>query len=395
MSDSTSWQPPVSPPAAPTSPWAPPAGYSAPPAGYGPPPGYGAQQGWTPPPKPGLIPLRPLTFGTLLGAAFQVLRRNPRPTFGFALLAMSATTLASMVLVGLVTVWAVMRINAATDADRDLIGTGSVLAIVLAALVPAALTIVIAALVQGVVSLEVARGTLGEKHRLRGLWRAARGRLGALVGWSAIVLAAVTIAILVLGALVAVLAIGFGAVGAVIGVVLMLLLGTGMLVLFAWLGTKLSLVPSVLMLERLSLRAAMARSWSLTDDFFWKTFGIQLLVAFIVQVAGSIVTTPLSLLLNFGVMLIDPNDTGAGAIVFLIATMLLTTAASMIVGALALVIQSATPALIYIDIRMRKEGLDLELQRFVEARQAGDSTVGDPYLRLTTLPTTPGGSAWA
>jgi len=31
-------------------------------------------------------------------------------------------------------------------------------------------------------------------------------------------------------------------------------------------------------------------------------------------------------------------------------------------------------------VRMRKEGLDLELVRFVEARQVGQNGVGNPYL---------------
>ena len=45
--------------------------------------------------------------------------------------------------------------------------------------------------------------------------------------------------------------------------------------------------------------------------------------------------------------------------------------------------QSSATALLYIDLRMRKEGLDLELVRFVEARQAGDTSVPDPYLPRT------------
>jgi hypothetical protein len=87
VTDSTSWQPPAgtTPPAAP-SPYAPPSPAPQQP-GWAPP---GPPAGWTPPPKPGLIPLRPLTFGTLLGASFQVLRRNPRPTFGFSLLVTGA-----------------------------------------------------------------------------------------------------------------------------------------------------------------------------------------------------------------------------------------------------------------------------------------------------------------
>ena len=54
---------------------------------------------------------------------------------------------------------------------------------------------------------------------------------------------------------------------------------------------------------------------------------------------------------------------------------------TVVVTAIGLIVQSSAVALIYIDLRMRKEGLDLELARFVEARQAGDTTVPDPYLR--------------
>ena len=48
----------------------------------------------------------------------------------------------------------------------------------------------------------------------------------------------------------------------------------------------------------------------------------------------------------------------------------------LVLGAVAAVVQSAATALIYIDLRMRKEGLDLELARFVESAPG----VGvDPY----------------
>jgi hypothetical protein len=53
--------------------------------------------------------------------------------------------------------------------------------------------------------------------------------------------------------------------------------------------------------------------------------------------------------------------------------------------AIGLVLQSATASLLYIDLRMRKEGLDLELSRFVEARQTG-AEVADPYLPHVTAP---------
>ena len=38
---------------------------------------------WTPAPKRGIIPLRPLDFGTILGKSFAMLRHNPSVLLGF------------------------------------------------------------------------------------------------------------------------------------------------------------------------------------------------------------------------------------------------------------------------------------------------------------------------
>ena len=44
-----------------------------------------AYPAWTPASRPGIIPLHPLTFGTILGRSFAALRQNPRVLLGFAL----------------------------------------------------------------------------------------------------------------------------------------------------------------------------------------------------------------------------------------------------------------------------------------------------------------------
>ncbi len=365
-----------------SAPWTSPGGAPQPSASAPTPP-YGPPQpaaGWTPPPKPGLIPLRPLALGTILGAAFQVLRRNPRPTFGFSLLVTSVITVVALGVVGAVSFLAVARTVTATGTDAETLAAGSVAMVVLSALVPIALGVVGGAILQGIIALEVARGTLGQKLTLGGLFRAARGRIGALIGWSALLTIALVTGIVVISLVLALIVAIGGQAGIVIAVLLGLLLGLGGVVLVAWLATKLSLVPSVLLLERLPLRAAVARSWSLTGGYFWKTLGIQLLVLVIINVATSIVTAPLSLILGLGTALINPNGDMNAAITTLVVVYVLTLVVSLVFGALAAVVQAATPALIYIDIRMRKEGLDLELSRFVEARQAGTISVADPYL---------------
>jgi hypothetical protein len=421
VTDSTAWQPPAGGPTPPPPPVAsppppPPAppGYTAvrPPAppvppsqwqGQGQGQGQGQQQapwqgqpgqpqapwqgqrpaqnaGWTPPPKPGLIPLRPLGFGTLLGASFQVIRRNPRPTFGIALLLNGGVTLLFVAVFGGIAALAFGRLNSATGDDYDDIAAGAVGGLVLAAFIPLALSVLVTAILQGIISLEVSRGTIGEKLTVRGLWRLAKGRIGALIGWSAAV-SAVTVVAIVVVSLIIVLIVSLGnevAVG--LAIFFGILAAAVAVVLSFWLMTKLALIPSILMLERLTLGRAIARSWSLTRGYFWKTLGTQLLVNVIVQTAAQVITVPVSLVFSFGGLLLNPNADEAFAIGALVVGNVVTGIISLVFAALATVTSSAVYALIYIDIRMRKEALDLDLTRFVEARQVGDRGVGNPYL---------------
>ncbi|MCW2601779.1 MAG: hypothetical protein JWM02_3608, partial [Frankiales bacterium] len=61
-------------------------------------------------------------------------------------------------------------------------------------------------------------------------------------------------------------------------------------------------------------------------------------------------------------------------------TFSVTTIVGALIGAITSIVSTAADSLIYIDLRIRKEGLDLDLQRFVEARSAGTPGVTDPYL---------------
>jgi hypothetical protein len=367
--------------------YAPPAGSGAPtfvppvippllPQGTGAPHARGPAPGWTPPPRPGLLPLRPLGFGALLWAPFQVLRRNPKATFGSALLVQSAILVVTLLIVGPVTVLALGRVDSAPLADKDAVQAGANLTILLSAIVPILLSVIASALLQGIIVLEVSRAMLGQKLRLGQLWRTAGRRLWPLALWAAILSAAVIVGIAIVAGVVVVFVV-LGGAGVALGVAFGILGGLGLLVLSAWLATKTSLVPSLIVLERLGIGAAVARSWSLTRGYFWRTLGVQFLVAAIVNIVSQIVATPLSLLGGIAVSLIDPTgaiDSWVPVIVLYVLTLLL----SLVLGAVAAVVQSGTTALIYIDLRMRKEGLDLDLQLFVESAPGSDPP--DPYL---------------
>jgi hypothetical protein len=366
------------------------------------PPQYGASPSWTPPPKPGLIPLRPLSFGQLLGTPFQVLRRNAGALFGASVLIQVVVLLGSLVLVGAAVGLFAYRASMATDADRGAITAGGVASVILAGLVTVALSVIGSGVLQGIVVIDVANGTLGHRPRAAQLWRATRGRRWALAGFVAIVGAGFLVALAVLGGIVAALVIpgvsnggGGGAALVVAGVLVGLGGGLGFLVLAAWLWTKTSLAASAIMLERLGIRAAIARSWRLVRGGFWRVFGAQILVIMICYVAAQIINTPVSLAFQFAFQAAFPTGTPS-SLTGVDGTSLAIAASSyglllllaVVIGSITGVIQAATGVVVYIDQRMRREGLDLVLTRYVEDRQAG-RPLGDPFATPRFQPAPP------
>jgi hypothetical protein len=335
--------------------------------------------GWTPPPKPGLIPLQPLTLGGILAGSFQVMRRNPRPTFGASLIINGIIGVITILFVGGATYFSLDRVMSSSDAVIDDVEAGGVALTLISTLVGLGFALVGTAILQGIISLEVARATVGEKLRFRALWALARGRIGALIGWSMLIGVVVFLGVGIVTFGIVLLVVTMGNMGILLGVLVGIAAVLGGCVLGAWLGTRLSLVPSVLILERTKLIPAMRRSWSLTTGYFWRTFGIELLIVVIVSTAAQIVTFPVTIILSIVTGLTNPVQDPEAYANATMLSLILTTVVTSLVGAVTAIISSASTSLIYIDLRMRKEGLDLDLVRFVEARQGGDNSVADPY----------------
>jgi hypothetical protein len=382
VTDSGNWQPPVVPQAQPADSGAPWASTSPPPA---------AQNSWRPPPRPGLIPLQPLSFGTILGSSFRVIRRNPGPTLGLSLLTYGTTTLLALIIYGYFYLQALSLFPTGSAVSQE--DSRSVLyslAQIAWAIVPFALSLVASAIMQGIISLEVARGSVGERLTAGGLWRRARGRIAPLIGWGFLIIAAVFVLSIVLFVIyviaVAVIASSDNiAFSVIVPLVLGLLLFGVFIVLVVWIGTKTVFVPSLLVIERLTLGAAIARSWRLTKGYFWRTFGTLLLINVIISLAGQIISTPIAFIGLFAVGLLNPNGGSIDSITSGLAPVLLASSiVSVIVGAVGLVAQSAAIALTYIDVRMRKEGLDLELMHYVEGKHGTAGAVDNPFERTAT-----------
>lgn len=339
-----------------------------------------AAAGWTPPPRPGLVPLRPLGLGTIISASFGVLRRNPLATFGPALL----VALALAVVTSLGTIALLTSLLTSGSGDVDAIGAvaNGLGGALLSFLGSTGLALAGSQVVLAVVALAAAGGAVGERRRPAAIWRRLRGRRLAVLGWALLVAVVAFGGIGLLVGVVAALAVAGGAAGTAIGVLLVVVAIPGASVLWAWLTTKLAFVPPALVVERLRMRAAVRRSWRLTRGRFWRVLGIRLLVTVMVGVAQGLLGIPIQLLATLVASLVLPNGaTDDQGRTLLIVTTLLTQAAGSFVAAIALVLTTATTSLLYLDVRMRAEGLDLELARYVEHAPGTRAGLPDPFRR--------------
>ena len=219
----------------------------------------------------------------------------------------------------------------------------------------------------GLLIVTVSRTILGRKASLSDVWQRTKPRVWALIG-QAVIIQLIFIAVLA-AAIGVFLALFLGlripdlvdsaspddAVGTILLtilglLVLVALVGLGMFALYC----KLSLAPAALILENVGVFEGISRSWALTRGYFWRVVGIQILSFLIMSCASAIVTTPISMLA--GVL---TAAAPSAQILALGMSVLL----GNIVTAATLPFDSAVNALIYTDLRMRSEGLDVELRR--------------------------------
>ncbi|WP_434810400.1 glycerophosphoryl diester phosphodiesterase membrane domain-containing protein [Microbacterium sp. bgisy189] len=333
---------------------------------------------WTPATRPGIIPLQPLGFGTILGRSFAALRQNPKVLLGFALVVTAVSTIlaaAGMVAIGLFAFSRLMSMRT-FDEDYETVMAGAIALTSVGALVLSLATSAIGVLVQAVVVAEVSHSVVAEKLTLRRLWQRVKPVAWRIVGYTVMVAVAVFV-------VVAAIAGGFVALGIATGwwvVVPLVLLMLGAIPLALWLTVKLMLVPSVLVLEHATVFGAIARSWRLTRGRFWAALGVWIIIQLSFSLLTQVLGAPVSLLTSgLSSVLVPTGETPEAMIAALIGSSLLTQILVVVIQSVALVVVSTASALIYIDCRMRHEGLDLDLLAYVDARDAGGTDLPDPY----------------
>ncbi|MDQ1627647.1 MAG: hypothetical protein QOI54_1391 [Actinomycetota bacterium] len=373
---------PDGPPGPLSSGWAseqpPPATAYPPPAAAGAPPpqGWATAPGWVPPPaaaRPGVIPLRPLGVGEILDGAISTIRAKARVMLGLSAVLAVLTQLLTVPVT-----WLLLRDSGdrafsttSPGTPLDLTFTASA---VTAASVQALVTLVATLLLTGVLTVVLSRKVLGQDIDAADAWAQARPRLPALVGVTLLVIA------IELGLAVLTLAPGIvlGLAGApavavagalVLGIPAFLAIGSYLYVAFA-------LAPAAVVLERASVRRSLRRSVALVRGAWWRTFGILALVNVIAQMLAAILSVPFSML-SLGVAFLTGGSDNLNP--YTILPLLITSIGTILASALTWPFTAVSIALIYVDRRIRREGLDLQLARAAGLTPTGSSaTPGTP-----------------
>lgn len=184
---------------------------------------------------------------------------------------------------------------------------------------------------------------LDRPSSLRSAYRAAWSRMGALISMIFILIGAYAGSFLVVALLVALLSVaGAGGLGALLAVVAFLTLIPALII--AYVRTVVA-VPAIV-LERLSGWRGLKRSWQLIGGRFWPTFGRMLLLVIIASIISSVVAA----IFEVPGSAIDPGNT-------FVFDQVASAIAAVFVGPLTYI----GVTLLYYDIRIRKEGFDIEM----------------------------------
>jgi len=301
-----------------------------------------------------VVPLRPLALGDILDGAVTTMRR-----YWQTVLAISVTVAVVVQIAEILTQRYLVPPPPAVNPDASpaealsqsldslkssLIDSGPAYALMIAAgLFSSALLTVV-----------ISRGVLGRPVTLGDAWREARPRLLQLLGLTLIVLLTGA-ALMFVGLLPGLL------LGGAAGDTLAFVGGTCAFVAVVWLTVSFSLASPALMLERQGVIKALKRSVKLVRGAWWRIFGISLLTQLMIFLFTMLVALPF--------IFLAMAASGGGLSGMMNGTvpetswsfLIITGIGGVVTGALTYPLSAGVAVLLYIDQRIRREALDLEL----------------------------------
>lgn len=329
------------------------------PAGWG--GGQPGRPGWNQPPqaaKPGVIPLRPLGVGEILDGAVTTARAHWRTVLGVSLGVAVVMSVISALVTGLLLSGNSSLETLENEPVPNLDDALNALAASLSAVgLTGIVTLVGTVVATAMLTIVVSRAVLGHPVTLGATWRETAPQLLRMLGLT-VLIALIVIGAVVVGILPGLLVGAAGSAGG--GVALGVLGGIAGLAAGVWLWVRFCLAPPALILERQKVTGALRRSAKLVRGSWWRIFGVQLLALILARIVGFFVQTPASVL----AMLTDGQSLlGPSTYTFSWGYLLIVAVGDVIALTLTLPLNAGITALLYMDQRIRREALDLELAR--------------------------------
>lgn len=325
-----------------------PPGATAPPPGAAPTPTF---RSW----QPGIIALRPLSFGDFLSAPFKAMRFNRGVIIGGPLLFTLASTALSVT-----SLWLLFNdpalgiINPTTTypamrPETVIIGILALISLLLADVLSST-----------IIAPGLARAVMGERIPLGQAWIQVRRQFGhILVLYLLTGLALSAVIVLAVIPLIIALAVANPA-GVVLGVLLVLLV----MVPVGFVVTLITgLARPIIVLEQIGTFAALGRAWRLMKGRFWWSVLIVFVTYTLIYIASSILQSGGQMVALMATVISPENQ-----VIALVAFFVVYGLAIVVGSVITYAYMGSVFALMYIDMRMRHEGFDMDLARAAEAR---------------------------
>ncbi len=323
------------------------------------------------PGRPGVVPLRPLGLGEILDGAVQTMRHNPRVMFGLSAVIAVVTTVLTTAgqLFGLAKFAATIESSTTTEvSSADVVGATS--GLLSGVLGPALVQSLALSVLTGILIVAVSEAVIGRRPDV--------GEVTGRVGWGGVGRLILLTLLLGLGFTLLTAALVLPVVGLYVWTVPAGVIGTVLAVpllvcALVFGSVKLAFAAPALLLERIGIRASLTRSWRLVTGSWWRVLGILLLSGLIASFASGLLQTPFSVI-GIAVAAVLGGDGAAtdGSIDRATVISTLITNLGTIVGTTVVApFSAAVTSLLYIDLRVRREGLDVALARAAQDARAG------------------------
>lgn len=340
----------------------------------GPPPyGYGYPPPPPPPPRPGVIPLAPLGLGAILSGTFAAFGRHWKQlvgvtaaVYGTAILFMGAAILIAYAAVGDLFP-AVFDLPRGEEPQWD--DVRPLIVAFVCVWIAGLIAILCAnALMAAACPAVIQEAVLGRPTTFGALWRRSWARMPAVLG--TVILSSLPMLLVVvvfLAAFTAIVASLHG--GSPIALVITGFVGAGFVALLfvplaLWLWVKFSLAPAAAVMESQGAIASMRRSSALIRGAWWRSFGVLLLVGLATVFVSWIVQQILSLAATAQLAAVDFSGDDPSAVIAAFAVVFVFLLVGQLVSQLIVsVFPPLVTALLYVDLRIRKENLAPELAR--------------------------------